>query len=58
MDSLVKVLDNEVIPEPLRALFTTVMKMQVKNDALQYHTDVKITVLSIVTEQLNSTVLH
>ena len=58
MDSLVKVLDDEVIPEPPRALSATVVEMQAKNDALQYHANVKITVLSMAAEQLDSTVLR
>ena len=58
IDSLVEVSDDEDIPEPPGALSATVAEMQAKNDALQYQANVKITVLSMVAERLDSTVLR
>ena len=58
VDSLVKVSDDEEMLAPPEALSATLAKMQAKEEALQYHANVKITVLSVVAERLDSTVLR
>ena len=58
VNSLVKVSDDEEMPAPPGALSATLAKMQAKEEALQYHANVKITVLSVVAERLDSTVLR
>ena len=58
INSLVKVSNDEEIPAPPGALLATLAEMQAKDKALQYHMNIKITVLNVITECLNSTVLR
>ena len=58
VDSLVKVSDDEEMLAPPGALSATLAEMQAKDEALQYHVNIKITVLNVITEHLNSTVLR
>ena len=58
INSLVKVSDDEEILAPPGALLATLAEMQAKDEALQYHVNVKITVLNVITKCLNSTVLR
>ena len=55
---MIEVSEDEEMLTPPGALSATVAEMQAKNDTLQYHTNAKITILSMAAERLDSTVLH
>ena len=59
VDSLADVSDDEAeLPQPAGELLAAVAEMQAKHDEFTYHANTKVTLLNLISECLDSTVLR